>query len=383
MISSFRHFMTLSALSLVAALFSDPVAAQTGRFIIESDSDLSSIEDAIQIQGGDVVRRMSGEKGIVVHADTGLLRRLKKSNRNLKVSEDIVLMASPLATAKAAPKPAPQPAQSVPWGISAIGARTANLSSRGAGVKVCIVDTGIDKTHPDLQANIIGGRNFVVSRGRLDPSGWSDDNGHGSHVAGIVAALDNSIGVVGVAPEAKLLAMKVLDARGSGYLSDVTDGILECVRTGAHVINMSLGATSDPNVDSPLKSAVQSAVAAGVAVVVAAGNEGQNVMNTVPAGFPETIAVAAVDSNMNFPSWSNFGLSADDFSAPGVAILSTWKSGSYNTISGTSMASPHVAGVVALKISSGLSVLRATDLSRPVSIQGAGLIDAAGTVGAP
>ena len=143
---------------------------------------------------------------------------------------------------------------------------------------------------------------------------------------------------------------------------------------------MSLGATQSPSLDSPLRQAVENAVAAGVVVVAAAGNEGESIDMKVPAGYSGVIAVAASDAQDQFPSWSNFGLNSDDVTAPGVSIYSTWKGSSYSTISGTSMASPHVAGVVALKISSQSLGLKTIDLGRSLSVQGAGLIDALATV---
>ena len=261
------------------------------------------------------------------------------------------------------------PPQVVPWGVSRVGA--VNNSFKGNGVRVCVVDTGVSKSHPDLR--VVSGENFVLKKGRVDPNAWDDDNGHGSHVAGTIAALDNSQGVVGVAPLASLVAVKVLDSRGSGYLSDIADGVLSCVRQGSHVINMSLGGNGDPNLDSPLKQAINAAVNAGVHVVVAAGNEGQNIAGKVPAGYSNVVAVAASDSSDRIASFSNFGLSAKDFTAPGVSVLSTWKGSSYNTISGTSMASPHVAGIYALMVESGVPpVVQA--LAYAMFYQGSGLI---------
>jgi subtilisin len=360
--------------------------ASTGqvRLILEH-SNTKAVGNEVTKAGGQVIRAMETVNGVVVTIPPQALKGLQNRFPDLQITEDIT-MEIPLRTmlsnsSKGKPgSSTPPPPQEVPWGLTAIDARLANATNRGAGVQVCIVDTGIDKTHPDLQANIVGGRNFVAAKNRVDANAWNDDNGHGSHVAGTVAAIDNSIGVVGVAPAAKLYGVKVLNSRGSGYLSDVADGVTECVRAGSQVINMSLGASSDPTKSSPLKTAVLKAIDSGVVVVVAAGNEGQDIKNTVPAGYPETIAVAAVDVDMNFPSWSNFGLDTDDYSAPGVSVKSTWMSGGYNTISGTSMAAPHVAGVVALKISSGSLGLLSNSLGRSISVEGAGLIDALGTV---
>lgn len=355
-------------------------AAGFDRYIIEAD-DLSNLEQEIKNQNGSIVRQMQTVSGFVTYLPAHAIDKLKNRLGELKVTPDIEVQGVPTDVVAAA-KPGgstTQPSQSIPWGISRISATDAHAITRGEGISVCVVDSGIDKTHPDLINNIIGGRNFVVIKGSVDPTKWNDDNGHGSHVAGTIAAEDNSIGAIGVAPKAKLYGVKVLNQRGSGYLSDVADGVTECVRAGAKVINMSLGASGDPTLDSPMKTAILNAQAAGVIVVVAAGNEGQDIKNTIPAGYPSVIAVAAIDNTDQFASWSNFGLDSNDVSAPGVSIYSTWKGGQYNTISGTSMASPHVAGVAALHLSAQSAGLKTIDLGFSMSEQGLGLIDALGS----
>lgn len=354
-------------------------AASLDRYIIETEH-LSSVIVEIKNESGIIVRPMRSISGLVVYLPTQSAEKLKNKIFDLKITKDIEMHAVTKDITFNRKPIKPPPPQTVPWGISRIRAREANLFNKGEGIKVCVVDTGIDRTHSDLTSNIVGGRNFVVMRGVLNPSNWNDDNGHGTHVSGIIAAVDNSIGVVGVAPKAQLYAVKVLDKRGSGYLSDVADGVDECVRAGAKVINMSLGATANPNENNAFKTAVENAQSAGVVVVVAAGNEGQDIANTVPAGYHSVIAVGATNSSNKIASWSNFGLDNNDFVAPGVSIYSTWKGNSYYTISGTSMASPHVAGVVALHLSSKSSGLNSIDLSYSMSMQGLGLIDALGSV---
>ncbi|HLC22165.1 MAG TPA: S8 family peptidase [Candidatus Nanoarchaeia archaeon] len=236
-----------------------------------------------------------------------------------------------------------QPAQSTPWGIDRIDADVA--PGNGLGVTVCVVDTGIDQDHPDLQANIVGGKNFVAKGVTVDPNKWDDDNGHGTHVAGTVAAVDNTIGVIGVAPQASLLAAKVLDRTGSGYLSGVIAGIDYCVSSGADVISMSLGTSSDVQA---MHDAVDAAYAQGVLLVAAAGNDYGGAVS-YPAAYSSVIAVSATDSTDALASFSSVGPEVE-LAAPGVSVLSTWKGGGYNTISGTSMATPHVSGVAALAI---------------------------------
>lgn len=247
------------------------------------------------------------------------------------------------------PTPDPEPSQEIPWGVDKIDADL--TSATGQGVKVCVVDTGIDEDHPDLQANIVGGKNFVGRR-IIDPTKWDDDNGHGTHVAGTIAAVDNSVGVVGVAPEASLLAAKVLDRKGNGYVSDVIAGIDYCVSAGANVVSMSLSA--DVHIQT-MKDAVDVA-SQSVILVAAAGNDGSSV--DYPAAYDSVIAVGATDSGDNLAYFSNVGPEIE-LVAPGVNILSTWKNGEFNTISGTSMATPHVSGVAALALETNPSMTNA------------------------
>lgn len=228
--------------------------------------------------------------------------------------------------------------QTLPWGIDRIDAELVWPSSNTADlIKVGIVDTGISNKHPDLLVNVKGGVNTINSK-----KGWNDDNGHGSHVAGTVAALNNIVGVVGAAPAADLYAIKVLGANGSGYLSDVIEGIQWGVANGMRILNMSLGTAS--NIQS-FEEAVKAAKMAGVTLVVAAGNSGSAV--DYPAAYQEVIAVSATDQNNVIASFSSRGPEVD-LAAPGVSILSTYKGAFYATMSGTSMAAPHVTGAAAL-----------------------------------
>jgi subtilisin family serine protease len=258
----------------------------------------------------------------------------------------------------------------VPWGLGRIGAdvvwggsagavSVAPGRPAGAGILVAVIDTGIDKTHPDLQANLVGGRNYVRACAFCAPvaANWNDDNGHGSHVAGTIGALDNGSGVIGVAPDLNLYAIKVLNSQGNGSLSDVVAGIDHAVAVGARVINLSLGSGAN---DPALKAAVDRAAAAGILVVASAGNSGAGA-DTVgyPAKYESAFAVAAtcgptvtsycttLDARASF---SSTGPSVD-IAAPGDAVYSTYRSGGYATLSGTSMAAPHVAGAAALILS--------------------------------
>ena len=239
------------------------------------------------------------------------------------------------------------------WGVKHIGAGVVHEYNKGAGVNVSIIDTGIDTTHPDLYANYKGGYDYVNND--ADPK---DDNGHGTHCAGIVAAEDNGIGVVGVAPGANLYAVKVLNRVGSGYISDVIAGIDWSVNNDMDVVSMSLGSSTS---STSLKTACDDAYEAGLVIVAAAGNSGDGNSDTTelsyPAAYDSVIAVGTTGRYDTAPSWSNSGPYLE-LAAPGVGIYSTLPTYrvtltrtygyNYGTLSGTSMACPHVAGTVAL-----------------------------------
>ena len=236
------------------------------------------------------------------------------------------------------------------WGVKRIGAGIVHdFGNYGDGIKIAIIDTGIDEDHPDLDDNIKGGINFVSkpSWRTPDPNKWDDDNGHGTHVAGIIAAEDNNIGVVGVAPGADLYALKVLDRTGSGYVSDVVMAIQWATVNEIQVINMSLGGAYDIWLDG----ACLLAYVEGLILVAAAGNGGSVIY---PAAYDSVIAVSATNSADELAYFSSTGPEVK-LAAPGEDIYSTYKGGGYTTLSGTSMASPHVAGVAALVIASGIS----------------------------
>lgn len=276
-------------------------------------------------------------------------------------------------------------AQGSTWGVSAINAPAAHLITRGEGVKVGILDTGIQKKHPDLQANIIGGINLVKAAGGATK--WDDDNGHGTHIAGVIAALDNTIGYVGVAPSAKLFVVKVLD---KDYVTKpslidpkvVADGIYACMADGVQVINMSFGIAVDAPV---LHNAIIAAANAGIVLVAAVGDDSSPSVR-YPAKYPEVIAVTAIQSNgangFSFAWYNNWGPEVD-FTAPGTATYSTWIGSTYRVGFGTGQAAAHVSGVAALMISAGKVALVGKDVT-PVALppeqQGLGLIDAFLTV---
>jgi subtilisin family serine protease len=356
---------------LLGATFAAPAGA--ARYVVVLDEGVDP--DAVAayhegFAGVTVVHRYRHAlNGYAAEVTPTALAALRADSRVDFVSADRVMRAT---------------AQALPTGINRIdGELSSTASGNGAGsvnVNVAVIDTGIDPSHPDL--NVVGGKDCAPG------VGFNDLNGHGSHVAGTIAARDNAIGVVGVAPGANLYAVKVLTDAGVGLRTDIICGIdwVTSTRTDLDpnnniaVANMSLGGggTDDNNCGNSNNDAYHRAIcnstAAGVTHVVAAGNDGVDFRSTAPATYGEVLTVTAIadfngapgggaastcrsdvdDTEANFSNWAV--LAADQnhtIAAPGVCINSTWMVGGYNTISGTSMASPHVAGVAALCIATG------------------------------
>lgn len=229
--------------------------------------------------------------------------------------------------------------QKAGWMITAFDLPMAWACTQGDGVKVAVLDTGAELNHPDLKDNLLPGAN-IVNPG-LPPE---DGCGHGTHCAGIIAAQNNEIGMVGVAPMAKVIPVKVLDDHGNGNLDWVNKGLLAAIDLGADIITMSLGS---PAPLPQLRRTIQVAAAKGIPIFVAAGNAGRTQDVFYPASYPETIAVGAINESFQRANFSNTGRNLD-FMAPGVDILSTVPQGWYAMMSGTSMATPFVAGIAAL-----------------------------------
>lgn len=230
-----------------------------------------------------------------------------------------------------------QAAQETPWGIDRVG----GFVNYTGTAKAWIIDTGIDMTHPDLNVDQTNGKNFV-NTGRKP----NDDNGHGSHVAGTIAAKNNTIGVVGVAAGAKVVPVKVLNFLGFGSNSGVVKGIdyVGSKAKAGDVANMSLGG----GISTATDNAVIKAANKGIRFCLAAGNDGANANNSSPARVngPNIYTISAIDNTDTFASFSNFGNPPVDYAAPGVNVKSTYSNGGYATLSGTSMATPHAAGVL-------------------------------------
>ncbi len=272
------------------------------------------------------------------------------------------------------------------WGVKRIGAGLVHVAGgTGGGVKVAVIDSGIDYHHEDLDGNYRGGRNCMANTD--DPM---DTFGHGTHVAGIIAAEDNGIGVVGVAPGVSLYALKVLGPSGSGDWGSIVAALEWAVDNGIQVANLSLGNVQWPG--QTVEDAFYAAAGSGVVLVAAAGNAGNrrgagdNII--YPARWDCCIAVGATDSADRRATFSSTG-PALWVSAPGVGVNSTLMGGGYGLNSGTSMASPHVAGLVALMIAKGVGDVRNTlastakDLGDPGwdALYGSGLVDAVAAAG--
>ena len=226
------------------------------------------------------------------------------------------------------------------WGLDKINVHKVwDLTKENETPVIAIVDTGVNAEHTDLKDNVLRGYNVID--GTYDVK---DECGHGTHIAGIAAALtNNGTGIAGVSGNSKILPIKVLDGNGNGYSSDIAIGIKWAADNGARIINLSLGGS---NYDNYLREAVEYATRKGCIVVAAAGNKG-SYRPTYPAAFDKVIAVTAVDNNDKLCNFSNFGKYID-VAAPGLDIYSTSKDGGYEYRSGTSMACAFVSGTIAL-----------------------------------
>jgi subtilisin family serine protease len=358
--------LALAALSFV--LPSSALAALERRIVVFTEKTPAAQRVALaRGAGGRVVRELPLISAVVIEHDTqqvsvaeGRLRALKEVRRvdedpkiNWLLAADApgVDFAAPSAAGilksisalksrarqDAPPAPPAEPAQETPWGIARVKAPEAWAVTKGAGVKVVVIDTGIERSHPDLASLLKGGWNAIDKSDE-----YNDDNGHGTHCAGTIAALDDDKGVVGVAPAVDLYGVKVLDAGGSGTFDDVIAGMQWAVDNKMQVASMSLGASRG---NPALEEAVKAMEKAGVLLIAAAGNSGGSV--GYPAGYPGAVAVAASDSGDKLAYFSSRGPQVAVI-APGVDVKSTYPGGTYDTLSGTSMATPHVSGLAAL-----------------------------------
>ncbi len=297
--------------------------------IFEDDVDSAKKDKILEKHKALKIKEIKGTNAVVVMASSN--RELSKDEDVFFVEEDYVIRieGNDSKKDKKSDEELPiQPAETIPLGVEYMNNLSPDSDNTGNGVKVAVIDTGIDVDHPDLFANIKGGYKEASKK-------KSYDNGHGTHVAGIIAAVDNDIGVVGVAPEAELYAIKALDAYGDGYVSDIVEGIEWCIENDIDIINMSLGMANDSVL---LHEAVQDAYSASILMVVAADNNYGGDCE-IPAAYDEVIAVGAIKTDGSIADFSAIN-GVDDW-APGVDVCSTYINDIYIYFNGTSMAAPH------------------------------------------
>jgi subtilisin family serine protease len=297
---------------------------------------LGEIPKILQVSG--IVARKpiqvytSSQEGFALNLTADEASALEKNPGVLGVWPDrMVVLAKPVSP------PVTQPAQVTPPGIGIVGGGASYTGNR----KGWIIDTGIDLNHPDLNVNTTLAKTFVPRTTSAE-----DDNGHGTHCAGIVAAKNNTIGVVGVAAGAAVVPVKVLDKRGSGAYSTIIAGVdyVAANATAGDAVNMSLGGGAY----EPIDLAVIAMADEGLFVALAAGNESDDANNHSPAraNGANIFTISACDNSRIWASFSNYGNPPVDYCAPGVSIYSTYKGDAYATMSGTSMAAPHACGVL-------------------------------------
>jgi len=313
----------LAALILSLSSFTF-VQQQSERVIVLFNTSVDN--EIIERVNGKIIRMFTNFPALVMTLPAYALRVLSLNPNILSIEQDILISVE---------------SQTQDWGIVRTDAPAAWESDyTGKGVKIAVVDTGI-ANHEDLVVE--GGVSFTSYT-----SSYIDDNGHGTHVAGIIGARNNDLGTVGIAPESSLYAVKVLDKNGSGYLSNVAAGIDWAITNKMNIINLSISTSSS---STTLKRAVDSAYSKGILVVAAAGNSGtssgsgDNVQ--YPARYDSVIAVSATDINDRRAYFSSTG-STVEVAAPGVNIVSTYLNNQYVKMSGTSMATPYTTGNLAL-----------------------------------
>jgi hypothetical protein len=343
----------IAAASVVAIAFAAlATPAQAGEKIANSyicvfkndrvaKADVGSKANAAAAAHGGAVSHVyrTAIRGFSANISEAGMNAMRRNNPTIAYCEQDQVMSLVSVSAKGKPGgggTTTQPPQETPWGIARV-----NGGGSGTFGTAWIIDTGIDLNHPDLRVDTARSANFVARE-----TSPEDLNGHGTHVSGTIAALDNTIGVIGVAPGAMVVAVRVLDRRGSGSNSGVIAGVDYVAQNGraGDVANMSLGGA----VSTALDTAVLNASGGGVRFALAAGNESDSATNHSPARVngPNVYTVSAFAKGDTWASFSNYGNPPVDFAEPGVGIKSTWKDGGYNTISGTSMATPHLAGLL-------------------------------------
>lgn len=312
----------------------NPALVAKGSVTAEANRSANAAGGAVKFAYRNTVR------GFALNASAQGVARMQARNPRIAYCEQDQVMSS-VQTAQARPGGGgtTQPSEQTPWGITRVGG-----GQVGATGRAWVIDSGVDLTHPDLNVSQTEGATFISRTANAD-----DDNGHGTHVAGTIAGIKgNGIGTVGVAAGALVIPVKVLDRRGSGANSGVIAGVDHAAANfkPGDVANMSLGG----GFSQALNDAVISAAAKGLKFALAAGNESTNATTKSPASAngPNIYTISSFAQGDTWSSFSNYGNPPVDFAEPGSSIYSTYKDGGYATLSGTSMASPHAAGLLLL-----------------------------------
>lgn len=296
----------------------------------------------------------------------GIGCRLRSTERFAAFGADIAIEQDGRVKVEAIAPPQTVSERAVPWGVREVKAPMVWNRTMGSRIRIGVIDTGADYSHPDLRSALARGINLI--RGNAMPF---DDNGHGTHIAGTIAAAGSQTGLVGVAPMAVLYPVKAFDHKGTAFVSDIIYGIDWCVQNRMHIINMSFGMRSR---SKAFRDAVANAYNAGIVVVASSGNNSRRTTADYPARYAKAISVGATDANKRVAPFSNRS-GRIDILAPGDKIRSTWLNGKYTELSGTSMATSHVSGVIALLLAArpGLSPLQVKQLLRKTASPVAGL----------
>jgi len=316
-----QYIISYKSTSATTTLSDEQLKQKTRALILGGKVNAPSIKASFASGGGGLIAALTNKQVEEIKKDTSI--KTLEPDRIVALSVCFTVVAPTLIT----------------WNVSKVG------YGDGRGKTAWIIDTGIDFDHPDLNVDQTRSKSFLP-----DITSPDDENGHGSHVAGIIGAKNNNIGVLGIAADATLVSLRVLDKDGNGTLSSIIQALsyVSANAKAGDVVNMSVG---EDEVSDALDQQVQSIAAKGIFVAIAAGNDSKPADQFSPgrANGDNIYTVSAIDSLDHFASFSNYGNDVVDFAAPGVRIQSTYKDGLYAKMSGTSMATPHLAGLLLLK----------------------------------
>jgi subtilisin len=316
-----QYIISYKSTSATVTLSDEQLKQKARALILGGKISSSSVRASFASGGGGIIAALNNKQVEEIKKDSSV--KMVEPDRIVALSTCFTVVAPTLIT----------------WNVTKVG------YGDGRGKTAWIIDTGIDFDHPDLNVDQTRSKSFLSNNPSAD-----DENGHGTNVAGIIGAKNNDFGVLGIASDATLVSLRVLDKDGNGTLSSIIQA-LSYISTNAKagdVVNMSVG---EDEISDALDQQVQSIASKGIFVVIAAGNDSKPANQFSPgrANGDNIFTVSAVDSLDNFAKFSNYGNDVVDFAAPGVRILSTYKDGLYAKMSGTSMSTPHVSGLLLLK----------------------------------